>query len=332
MIDAIPVVHAEPIIDGVTHLTTRTFIRTLWNAFANLLFFAAGIALTIFTGIPVINIWLQLGIVIAGCFYNAYLDGSLNRDNIQTNTSKARMLWFSMFLFLGYVTAPFIMHFMVSVQNAGLLMAIAGLSTITLSLALIGFAYMSYSMGATDNKLLWAPLLGNILLGLLAASIMNIFFHIPVLTLLISIGTAVLYSFYLVFDVVYQLCMTDKKPYASDFISVQASANIALDILNIFISILKIMAFFNSKDGHDSDTDIVQDFIKIFTVIGALFVGGAIVVMGNSYFEKDSSELETEEEGSPLYTGRSSYSSNPYNADRHTESGQQHHRFGQQAP
>ena len=305
--------YAQPLFRGARgarHLTTKVFIKTLWNAFFNLLFFAAGIALTIFTGIPVINIWLQLVILIAGCFYNADLASSINTTNIQSNTSKARMLWFSMFLFLGYVTAPFIMHFMVSVQNAGLLMAIAGLSTISLSLALIGFAYMSYSMGATDNKLLWGPLLGNLLLALIAASVMNIFFHIPVLTLLISIGTAVLYSFYLVFDVVFQLCTTDASPEASDFISVQASANIALDVLNIFISILNIMAYFSPKDGHDSDTNITADIVRIFRVVAGLFVGGAIVVLGNRFFEKDSSEFETGREENLLHHGMASGSSN----------------------
>lgn len=277
-VDAVPIITAEPLVAGASSLTLEAFMQTLWNAFLNLLCFAAGIAFTIFTGIPVINIWLRLGIVIAGCAYNGYLGASINQHNNQRFTSYAKSLWFGMFVFLGYVTAPFIVYFMLSVQNAGLLMAIAGLSTLTLSLALIGFAYLLHCSGADKNTLLWGPLLGNILLGLFAASIMNIFLHIPLLTLVIAIGSAVLYSFYLVFDIVYHLSITEIAPVFSEFICVQAAANMALDVTNIFISILKIMAYFNQKAGSASKTDISQDIMKIFTVIGGVLIGGAIVL------------------------------------------------------
>lgn len=84
--------------------------------------------------------------------------------------------------------------------------------------------------------------LGNFLftalIVLIFATILEIFFPIPLLRLLLIYFSLMIFSIYLIYDV--QLVIGDRKKKFSEDDYILAAINIYLDIVNIFIELLKI--------------------------------------------------------------------------------------------
>lgn len=75
--------------------------------------------------------------------------------------------------------------------------------------------------------------------ALFVASIINIFVHAKMLTLLLCAGGVVIFSVYLVFDL--QLVMGGHKYQLGADEYVFATLNLYLDIINIFLYILRLL-------------------------------------------------------------------------------------------
>ena len=119
-----------------------------------------------------------------------------------------------------------------------------------------------------------------ILIGLL-----NSFFQMPLLLLIQGVGGAFLFSLYLLGDIVQHIKMSELFSNASenfkDIICIISGVSIALDIANIFISVLKIMAACSAKENKGS---IGSDLYKIGSaLIGPIIALGAI--LGINYFK-----------------------------------------------
>lgn len=90
-----------------------------------------------------------------------------------------------------------------------------------------------YTLTTKKDYMQFSTILFYILIGVIILSILNIFFGNSIFSLLISAVTVVLFSFYIVVNT-QEVLYTDIEP-------LDASMNIYLDILNIFVSLLNIL-------------------------------------------------------------------------------------------
>jgi len=79
------------------------------------------------------------------------------------------------------------------------------------------------------------------LLIVIAASLLNIFLKLPMLQLVIASVSAVLFSFFILYD-------TQNIIRGNVSSEVEAAVALYLDFLNLFISLLQILGFFNRED------------------------------------------------------------------------------------
>ncbi|VDL61698.1 unnamed protein product [Hymenolepis diminuta] len=98
-----------------------------------------------------------------------------------------------------------------------------------------------YSMQTKREFSSWASCLGCCLLALLVGGISNVFFGLPVIQLATSIGGAILFSFFLIYDT--QMMMQRYSP--EEYIV--AAITLYLDILNLFLYILRILQSTNNN-------------------------------------------------------------------------------------
>ena len=121
---------------------------------------------------------------------------------------------------------------------AGLLSAGAGYVILN---ALLGTAVMvlgltHYATTTDKNYLGMGHILMYILIGVIVISLINIFFiGSSILSLGISIGTMVLFSFFIIYDT--------QQVIKSNIYPLQAAMNLYLDILNMFLALLNIFSF-----------------------------------------------------------------------------------------
>ena len=80
---------------------------------------------------------------------------------------------------------------------------------------------------------------------LIVASFMQIFFPIPLYNLIVTYFSLLLFSVYLIYDV--QLVVGDKEKKFSEDDYILAALNIYLDIVNIFIQLLKMFGTRNNN-------------------------------------------------------------------------------------
>ena len=80
---------------------------------------------------------------------------------------------------------------------------------------------------------------------LIVASFMQIFFPIPLYNLIVTYFSLLLFSVYLIYDV--QLVVGDKEKKFSEDDYILAALNIYLDIINIFIQLLKMFGTRNNN-------------------------------------------------------------------------------------
>ena len=80
-----------------------------------------------------------------------------------------------------------------------------------------------------------------ILLVVVGASLLNMFLHLPMLQLIIASVSAVLFSFFILYD-------TQNIIKGNVTNEIEAAISLYLDFLNLFISLLQILGFLNSEE------------------------------------------------------------------------------------
>lgn len=135
---------------------------------------------------------------------------------------------------IGATLFPVITLYLSAGMGSTILMALAGTAVVFGSAAVFGW----FSKANINS---WSKPLFGILLGVIAVSLLNVFvFHLSVLSLILSIGTLVIFTIYSFIDI--QL-VRDADRYGVKPSSL--ALNIFLDIVNIFTSLLNILGFVN---------------------------------------------------------------------------------------
>lgn len=101
-------------------------------------------------------------------------------------------------------------------------------------------ALCGYALTTKDDFTTKGGMLISCLFALLIASVMGIFFHTPLLELGISFGGAILFSAFIVYDVQKMMGGNHKFSISPDEY-VFAAIGIYLDIINLFLHILRIL-------------------------------------------------------------------------------------------
>jgi FtsH-binding integral membrane protein len=96
-----------------------------------------------------------------------------------------------------------------------------------------------YAFFTKKDYTVYGSFLFTALIVLIVASLLELFFPIPILRLIISYFSLMLFSIYLIYDV--QLVIGDKKHKFSEDDYILAALNIYLDIVNIFIELLQLL-------------------------------------------------------------------------------------------
>jgi len=78
------------------------------------------------------------------------------------------------------------------------------------------------------------------LLVVIGASILNIFLHLPMLHLIISAVSAILFSFFILYD-------TQNIIKGNVSSEIEAAVSLYLDFLNLFVSLLNLLGFMNDE-------------------------------------------------------------------------------------
>jgi FtsH-binding integral membrane protein len=264
--------------------------KAMLYTMANLAFMALGTFLSIYFAWPIMTLLPALvpTLLLVGILY-INMSAALGKPTDE-NLSSLRMTGFALFVWLGYTVSPFIAHFIFFIPNGPLLLAMAGVTTLLLSLSVALFAHIEIGHGNADKYMMMRPLLGNFILAIILIGLLNSFFQMPLLLLIQGVGGAFLFSLYLLGDIVQHIKMSelvsDARENFKDIICIISGVSIALDIANIFISVLKIMAACSAKENKGS---IGSDLYKIGrALIGPIIALGAI--LGINYLFSSAKE------------------------------------------
>ncbi|WP_412479267.1 Bax inhibitor-1/YccA family protein [Azonexus sp. IMCC34839] len=179
-----------------------------------------------FAGSPLISFLLFLGISWA------FIWGI--EKNCNSATGVGLLLAFT--FFMGLMLSR-ILQFALGFSNGGSMIALAGGGTAAIFFTLSSVAAVSKRDFSGMGKFLFAGLI-----VVLLASVANIFFQIPALSLAIAAVVVVLFSFYLLYDIS-RIVQGGETSYVS------ATLAVYLDLYNIFVSLLQlIMALTGERD------------------------------------------------------------------------------------
>lgn len=192
--------------------------------FGSLLGFAIGVP-AIMASSPLISSLVFLAVTFGLLFVI-----SANRDS---SLGVVSMLGFT---FLMGMWLSGILNSVLGLANGHEIIAMAGLGTIAVTAGCSMYAMTT----KRDFSGIGGFLFGS-LIALIVISLANIFFQLPLLSLLISIVAVVLFSAFMVFDV-------QRVVSGGETNYVMAATSIYLNIYNIFSSLLNIFGFFSSDD------------------------------------------------------------------------------------
>ena len=257
------------------HLIPKAILYTM----ADLAFMALGTFLSIYFAWPIMTLLpaLLLTFLLVGILYiteSAALDKPTDE-----NLGFLRMTGFALFVWLGYTVSPFIAHFIFFIPNGPLLLAMAGGVTLLLSLSVALFAHIEIGYGNADKYMMMRPLLGNFILAIILIGLLNSFFQMPLLLLIQGVGGVFLFSLYLLGDIVNYIESTKSCIFSSENVKevlcIASGVSIALDIANIFVSVLKIIDACSEEGNKGS---IGSDLYNIGrALIGPIIALGAIL-------------------------------------------------------
>lgn len=138
-------------------------------------------------------------------------------------------------LLLGVTLYPTLNYYISSGMGNVVGMAAGGTAVVFGTMAILGWV-SKISLNS------WAPKLFMIVMGLIAVSLLNVFFFkLAFLSLIISMVVVVVFAIYTFIDI---QAIRDRSPNSEVPASFYA-LNIFLDIYNIFVSLLNIIGFFN---------------------------------------------------------------------------------------
>jgi modulator of FtsH protease len=144
------------------------------------------------------------------------------------------VLLFAFTFMTGFTLAPTLAMFVKA--NMGYVIGEAfGLSAVAFA-SLTIFAMNTKRDFSTMGKALFITLI-----VVIVASIANIFLHLPMLQLIIASVSAILFSFFILYD-------TQNIIRGNVSSEIEAAVALYLDFLNLFISLLQILGFLNSED------------------------------------------------------------------------------------
>ena len=110
------------------------------------------------------------------------------------------------------------------------------------TLTTIAFGGLSvFAMNTKRDFTTWGKMLFITLIVLLVAMLLNLFFKSPIFQVALSCVAAVLFSAYILYDTQNIIRGNYETP-------IEGAVDLYLDFLNLFVSLLRILGFFNSDD------------------------------------------------------------------------------------
>ena len=111
-----------------------------------------------------------------------------------------------------------------------------------LTLTTVAFGGLSvFAMNTKRDFTTWGKMLFITLIVLLVAMLLNLFFKSPIFQVALSCVSAVLFSAYILYDTQNIIRGNYETP-------IEGAVDLYLDFLNLFVSLLRILGFFNSDD------------------------------------------------------------------------------------
>ena len=110
------------------------------------------------------------------------------------------------------------------------------------TLTTVAFCGLSvFAMNTKRDFTTWGKMLFITLIVLLVAMLLNLFFKSPIFQVALSCVSAVLFSAYILYDTQNIIRGNYETP-------IEGAVDLYLDFLNLFVSLLRILGFFNSDD------------------------------------------------------------------------------------
>jgi modulator of FtsH protease len=182
--------------------------------------------LAFFTASPIMAPLLMFGVMIAALFGVTAL----------RNSAWGVPALFGFTFIAGLMLAP-ILSIAVGFRNGGQLVGLAGGMTAAIFFAMAGLATVTKRDFSFLGKFLFVGLV-----ILIVASLANLFFQVPAVSLTISAVAVLIFSLYLLYDVS-NIVRGGETNY------ITATLNLFLDVYNIFISLLNLLlAFAGQRD------------------------------------------------------------------------------------
>jgi FtsH-binding integral membrane protein len=267
--------------------TVPTFIDSALNyTTANLALLAMGVFITYFCAIPMMGPFITFGISIALSFLISYL---AKKQNTAENNNTLRLAVFGLFIWLGYALTPYILSFLFFIPHGPLLLIGAAITTAFITLTTAFYARYAIDTGQADKFILMRPLLMNLVLGLIVMGVLNVFLQMPLILLLEGLAGACVFTLFLLSDIIMIATLNEHchaaSPADKERLAILCGANIALDITNIFISLLEIAEALSNKSSRNS---IGNSLTTLFmTLVGPLLMLGVVFGMNDAFTKKD---------------------------------------------
>ena len=216
---------------GVAESQNRVLRNTYWLLALSMLPTVAGAwvgmqfnFLALFTASPIMAPLLMFGVMIGALFAVTAL----------RNSAWGVPALFGFTFIAGLMLAP-ILSVAVGFRNGGQLVGLAGGMTAAIFFAMAAIATVTKRDFSFLGKFLFVGLV-----ILIVASLANLFFQVPALSVTISAVAVLIFSLYLLHDVS-RIVRGGETNY------ITATLNLFLDVYNIFISLLNILLMFSGQ-------------------------------------------------------------------------------------
>ncbi len=201
-------------------LLALTMLPTIAGAFAGMQFNLA----RVFAANPIMAPLLMFGVMIGSLFVVTAL----------RNSAWGVAALFGFTFIAGLALTP-ILTFAAGLRNGGQLVALAGGMTAVIFFALAGYATVTKKDFGFMGKFLF---IGLVLV--IVASLANLFFQVPALSVTISAIAVLLFSAYILFDV-------SRIVNGGETNYVMATMSLFLNVYNLFVSLLNILLAFTGQ-------------------------------------------------------------------------------------
>lgn len=157
---------------------------------------------------------------------------------VRNRTPANLILLYAFATFEGMFLGPLLDSFLARGMGAIVLNAAAATGGVTLLAGMYGYTTRR-NVSGLGGMLFFG------LIGIIVASVIGLFLHLPALSLLISVAAVALFSGYIIYD----FNRLAKTSQATEGDAVMFAVSVYLDMINIFISLLNILSFLNGGGG-----------------------------------------------------------------------------------